>query len=43
MGGTCSTHGGNEKSIENFGQSPEGKGYDLERADGRIILNRILR
>jgi hypothetical protein len=25
MGGTCSTHGGNEKCVHNFSRKPEGK------------------
>jgi hypothetical protein len=35
MGGACSTHGRDEKLIQNFGRKPE-------HVDGRIILEGIL-
>jgi hypothetical protein len=43
MGGACSTHGPDERCIQNFSRKTEGKGHSEDLGvDGRIILEWIL-
>jgi hypothetical protein len=45
MSGTCSTYGGNERCIQDFGGETRGKAstWEIPRVDGRIVLKRIFK